>query len=62
MSCAEVAEPVDLPFGFVDSGGPKEAKVQSYSQGGTTVHNFNRIRQVALMYPMTLCRELCKNS
>jgi len=35
----------------VDSGGPKEAQVQSYSPGGTNVHNFNYICQVASMYP-----------
>jgi len=45
----------------VDSGGLKEAQVQSYSQGGANVHNFSRIRQVAPMYSMTLWRELCKN-
>jgi len=35
----------------VDSGGPKEAQVQSYSSGGSNVHNFNRICQVAPMCP-----------
>ena len=35
MSCARTAERVDLPF--VDSGGPKEAQVQSYSPGGANV-------------------------
>jgi len=45
----------------MDSGGPKEAQVQLYSPAGANVHNFNGIRRVALMYPMTLCRELCKN-
>jgi len=29
--------------------------------GGANVHNFNCIHQVAPVYPMTLCRELCKN-
>jgi len=43
----------------VDSGEPKEAKVQWYSHGGAIVRNFNRIRLVAPMYPTTLCRELC---
>jgi len=33
--------------GFVGSIGPKKAQVQSYSQGGAIVHNFNRLRQVA---------------
>ena len=23
MNCAKMAEPIDLPFGFVDSGGPE---------------------------------------
>ena len=31
----------------MDSGGLKEAWVQSYSAVVTSVHNFNRIRQVA---------------
>jgi len=44
-----------------DSGGLKEAWVQSYSPVSANVHNFNRIRQVAPTYPTTLCRELCKN-
>jgi len=35
--CAETAEPIDLPFEFVDSGGPKEAQVQPYSPGGANV-------------------------
>jgi len=25
VSCAETTEPIDLPFGYADSGGPKEA-------------------------------------
>jgi len=37
VSYAETTEPVDLPFGFVDSVGPKEEHVQSYSQGGAIV-------------------------
>jgi len=39
VSCAETAEPIDLPFGLwnVDSGGLKEAQVQSYSLGGANV-------------------------
>jgi len=37
--------------GLVDPGGLKETQVQSYSQGGAIVHNFNRIRQVAPMCP-----------
>jgi len=45
----------------VDLGGAKEAQIQWNSAGGTTVHNFNCIWQVAPMYPMTLCRELCKD-
>jgi len=46
----------------VDSGGPKEVQVQSYSPGGANVHNFNRTRQLAPMYPTILCRELCNKS
>ena len=38
MSCgAETAEPMDLPFWVVDSGGAKETQVQSYSPGGANV-------------------------
>jgi len=46
----------------VDSGGPKEAEIQmvGYSAGVANVHKFSRIRQMAPMYPTTLCRELCK--
>ena len=36
----------------MDLGGPKETQVQSYSPGGASVHNFNRIRQVAPMWHM----------
>jgi len=39
VSCAKTAEVIDLPFGLLNSDGPKEAKVQSYSpmcrHGGT---------------------------
>jgi len=38
----------------VDLGGPKEARVQSYSADWVSMHNFNRIRQVVPMYPTTL--------
>jgi len=58
MSCVETTEPINLPFGFVDLDGPKQAQVQSYLQGGAIVHSFNRIYQVAPMYT-TCCRELC---
>jgi len=51
---AETTESIDLTFGFVDSGGPKEPQVQSYSQGGATLHNFDRIRPLAPIYPTTL--------
>ena len=37
MSCAKTAQPIDLPFLVVDSGGAKEAQVQSYSPGGANV-------------------------
>jgi len=33
MQCAEMAEPIDLPFGLWT----KEAQVQSFSPGGTNV-------------------------
>jgi len=38
-SAVSCAEPIKLPFGlwFVDSGGPKEAQVQSYSPGSANV-------------------------
>jgi len=63
VNCAETSEPIDLPFGLiVDSGGPKETRVQWYSPDGANVHNFNSICQVAPMYPATLCRELCKTA
>ena len=35
-------EPIDLPFGLVDSGGPKEAQVQSYLSRGTKVPTWER--------------------
>jgi len=35
----------------VDSGGLKEAQVQSYTSGGANMHKFNRIRQVAPVCP-----------
>jgi len=47
VSPAKTAEPIEMPF--VDSGGPKEARVQSYSLDGSSMQNFNRIRQVAPM-------------
>jgi len=37
ISCAKMAEPIYLPFVFVDLGGPKEAQVQLYSPGGANV-------------------------
>jgi len=46
MSCAEMAELIDL-----DLGGPKEAQVQWYSPGGTNEHNFSRIRRVVPVCP-----------
>jgi len=30
-------EPIDLPFGVVDTGGPKDAQVQSYSPDSANV-------------------------
>ena len=35
VSCAEMAEPIDLPFGLWT--GMKQAQVQSYSAGGASV-------------------------
>jgi len=37
MSAAKTTELIDLPFWVVDSGGPKEAWIQSYSPGGANV-------------------------
>ena len=37
VSCAETAEPIDLPFGLWTRVGPKEAQVRSYSPGGANV-------------------------
>jgi len=37
VSCAKTAELIDLSFAVVDSGGLKEAKVQSYALGGSSV-------------------------
>jgi len=45
----------------VETGGPKEPQGQKFSTRGANVHNFNRIHQMAPMYPTTFCRELCKN-
>ena len=51
MSCAEATETDRFAVWVVDSGGPNEAQVQSYLPGGASVHNFNRICQVAPMCP-----------
>jgi len=45
----------------VELGGPKEAHIHLYSQGGAIVHMYNRIRHMTPMYPTTLCHELCKS-
>jgi len=37
VSCAETAEPIDLPFGCVDLSVLQEAQVQLYSPGGANV-------------------------
>jgi len=34
MSCAEMAKPIELPFGLRTWVGPKQARVQSYSPNG----------------------------
>ena len=75
MSCAETAEPIDLPFELwlVDPGGPKEAQVQSYSPGGANVPTTWRIRlnrpsvaamrsYVKLLWPLNviICRTLSR--
>ena len=44
MSYAETTERTDLPFGL-------------WTRVGRRKHKFNRIREVAPMYPTTLCRE-----
>jgi len=60
VSCAKTAERTDrFAVLVVDSGGPKEAEVQSYSPCGANVHKFNPVQRVAQMCPTTLCRELC---
>jgi len=46
-----MTEPIDVPFELWTRGWPKEAQVKSYLPGGTNVHSFNHIRQVAPMYP-----------
>jgi len=38
-----MAQSIDLPFGVIDSGAPKEAQVQSYSPGGANVHSWGHI-------------------
>jgi len=48
MSGANVAEPVELPFGL-------------WTWVGRRRHKFNRIRQVVPVCPTTLCRDLCRN-
>jgi len=50
-----------LAIWVLDSGGPKEAQVQSYVPGGANVHKLNRIHQVEPMYRTTLCRKLGEN-
>jgi len=55
MSCAEMAEPIDLPFGlWTSSGGPKKAPVQSYSSGGDNVKMNNRL--------VNMCNAFCAQS
>jgi len=44
---------------IVDSGGPKVARVESYSPGGASAHNFNRICQVAPMYQTSVFLVRC---
>jgi len=39
VSCSKMAEPIDLRVWVVDSGGPKEGKVQSYSPGCVNVRS-----------------------
>jgi len=48
ISYAQMAKLMDLPFGL-------------WIRVGWRKHEFNRIRQVAAMYPITLCYELYKN-
>jgi len=37
MSCADMAEPMDLPFGLSTRGRPREAQVHLHSPGGANV-------------------------
>jgi len=37
VSCAKMAEVIDLPFGLWTAGGPKVAQVHSYSPGCNNV-------------------------
>jgi len=48
VSCAETAEPIDLPF-------------ELWTRVGRRKHECNRIRQMAPTYLTTLCRGLCEN-
>ena len=59
--CREVCKNglTDQAVLVVDSGGPKEAHVQSYSPDDGSVHNFSHIRQVAPVYLTTLCPVSC---
>jgi len=47
VSCARTAEGVDFPVWIVDSGGLKEAQVQSYSPGGASVPTSEGRRHLA---------------
>jgi len=56
VSFANTAESIDLPFGFVDSGGPKEAQVQSYSPGGVNEPDDTLPRAVQKWLNRSICR------
>ena len=53
VSCAKMAEPIDLPIRFVDWG-LKEAQVQSYSLGGANVLSWNGTLTPAGKYDRTV--------
>ena len=75
VTCAKTAEPIEMLFGLCARTGPRNQELDGglcrndwtnrfavwvYGLGvGRRKHKFNRIRQVAPMYPTTLCRELC---
>jgi len=41
VSYAKTAEPIHVPFGFVDLGGPMEAQVELYSPSGANDSDYS---------------------